>query len=197
MDKLSFLIAESSPIVAAGLSYCLRRLPGVQATASEVATLDDLRQSMATMTPSVVVVNPAFGGVFDPDKFRNEFPGDYKLIAIDLHHLQPTTRVLYDQTISIIDDIPTMASKVSDIFSHVPDELTSDEEQLSKREKEIVALVVKGMTNKEISEKLFISIHTVTTHRRNIARKLQIHSATGLTIYAIVNHLVDITDLNL
>ena len=69
--------------------------------------------------------------------------------------------------------------------------------QKSGRLPEIVTLVVKGMTNKEIADKLFLSVHTVITHRRNIARKLEIHSPTGLTIYAIVNHLVDITSVNL
>lgn len=53
------------------------------------------------------------------------------------------------------------------------------------------------MTNKEIADNLFISVHTVITHRRNIARKLEIHSATGLTIYAIVNHIVDISEIKL
>lgn len=57
--------------------------------------------------------------------------------------------------------------------------------------------VVQGMTNKEIAEHLFISINTVITHRRNIARKLQIHSPAGLTIYAIVNHWVDISSVKL
>lgn len=66
---------------------------------------------------------------------------------------------------------------------------------LSDREKEIITGVVKGMTNKEIADSLFISIHTVTTHRRNIARKLDIHSPAGLTIYAIVNKLVDISQI--
>lgn len=53
------------------------------------------------------------------------------------------------------------------------------------------------MSNKEIADKLFLSIHTVTTHRRNITAKLQIHSPAGLTIYAIMNNLVDISDINL
>lgn len=55
--------------------------------------------------------------------------------------------------------------------------------------------MVKGMTNKAIADKLFLSIHTVITHRRNIARKLQIHSSAGLTIYAIVNKLVELQDI--
>jgi regulator of cell morphogenesis and NO signaling len=66
-------------------------------------------------------------------------------------------------------------------------------ESLSEREKDVIIGVVQGLQNKEIADRLFISINTVITHRRNIARKLQIHSPAGLTIYAIVNGLVDIS----
>lgn len=68
-------------------------------------------------------------------------------------------------------------------------------EALSAREREIVVCVVKGMTNKQIADALCISAHTVITHRRNIASKLQIHSAAGLTIYAIVNKLVELSEI--
>ena len=68
-------------------------------------------------------------------------------------------------------------------------------EPLSTREKEIIVCVVKGMTNKQIADTLCISAHTVITHRRNIAAKLQIHSAAGLTIYAIVNKLVELSEI--
>lgn len=74
---------------------------------------------------------------------------------------------------------------------------SNEQEILSAREKEIIACVVKGMTNKETAESLFLSVHTVITHRRNIARKLQIHSPAGLTIYAIVNKLVELSDIKL
>ena len=73
--------------------------------------------------------------------------------------------------------------------------MQSTEEELSKREREIVICVAKGMTNKEIADQLCISIHTVLTHRKNVARKLQIHSAAGITIYAIVNKLVELKDI--
>jgi len=63
---------------------------------------------------------------------------------------------------------------------------------LSDREKEVIVSLVQGMSNKEIAAHLGISANTVITHRRNIARKLQIHSPAGLTIYAIVEGLVDI-----
>ena len=67
--------------------------------------------------------------------------------------------------------------------------------QLSDREKEVIVALVQGMSNKEIASHLHISLNTVLTHRRNIAAKLQIHSPAGLTIYAIVNKLVDINRL--
>ena len=70
-------------------------------------------------------------------------------------------------------------------------------EQLSQREKEIVACVAKGLTSKEIADKLCLSVHTVTTHRRNITNKLQIHTPAGLTIYAIANHLVSLDEIKL
>lgn len=66
---------------------------------------------------------------------------------------------------------------------------------LSEREKDIVAEVAKGLTNKEIADKLNLSIHTVTTHRKNISRKTGINSISGITVYAIINKLVDLNDL--
>lgn len=68
-------------------------------------------------------------------------------------------------------------------------------EPLSDREKEVLVEFVKGLSNKEIADSLNISTNTVITHRKNISRKLNIHSAAGLTIYAIVNNLVDINKL--
>ena len=83
------------------------------------------------------------------------------------------------------------------VVEEVPEKevIKTAQDDLSQREKEIICCVVKGMSNKEIAENLFISIHTVITHRRNIARKLQIHSPTLLTVYAIVNKLVDISEV--
>ncbi|MGM9805520.1 MAG: LuxR C-terminal-related transcriptional regulator [Candidatus Aphodosoma sp.] len=70
-------------------------------------------------------------------------------------------------------------------------------ETLSNREKEIIACFAKGMINKEIADHLCLSVHTVTTYRRNIAAKLQIHSPAGLVIYAILNNIIDIKDVKI
>lgn len=78
-----------------------------------------------------------------------------------------------------------------------PEADTSPANALSDREKEVIICVVKGMSNKEIAEHLYISVNTVMTHRRNISRKLQIHSAAGLTIYAIVHRLINLDEVKL
>jgi len=70
-------------------------------------------------------------------------------------------------------------------------------DDLSEREKDVIRLVAKGFSNKEIAEQMFIAVNTVMTHRRNISRKLEIHSPAGLTIYAIVNGLIKLEDVSL
>lgn len=67
---------------------------------------------------------------------------------------------------------------------------------LSEREKDVLAQVALGFTNKEIADKLFISIHTVISHRKNITEKLGIKSISGLTVYAILNKLIDTENID-
>ncbi len=69
------------------------------------------------------------------------------------------------------------------------------EEQLSKREIEVLKLLVRGYTAKEIASKLFISTHTVVTHRKNISKKLNIKSTSAMAIYAVTAKLVNIDDV--
>ena len=86
-------------------------------------------------------------------------------------------------------------SDVSVKISNMINQSQDNSDALSDREKDVIVSLVQGMTNKEIADHLCISTNTVITHRRNIARKLQIHSPAGLTIYAIVNNLVDISSV--
>lgn len=67
--------------------------------------------------------------------------------------------------------------------------------QLTSREIDVLVCVAKGLSSKEIAEHLCVSVHTVIKHRANIATKLQIHTTAGLTIYAIVNKLIDLHDI--
>ncbi len=88
-------------------------------------------------------------------------------------------------------------SKTADTDDDESDSSTDAEKlnSLSEREKEIVCLIAKGLTNKEIANQLYLSVHTVATHRRNICGKLRIHSPAGLTIFAIMNGLLPIADI--
>ena len=93
----------------------------------------------------------------------------------------PAIRILEQK---VKDD--DVSARISSMISNA-----DSKESISEREKEIIVCLVQGMSNKEIAAKLFISVNTVNTHRRNIVRKLQIHSLAGLTIYAIANNLID------
>jgi DNA-binding CsgD family transcriptional regulator len=89
---------------------------------------------------------------------------------------------IYNTTDSISKKINYYVSKASDVKSDT---------QLSAREIEVLTMVAKGCSNKQIAGQLFISIHTVITHRKNITFKLGIKSISGLTLYAALNNLVD------
>lgn len=91
-------------------------------------------------------------------------------------------------------------SKQNDVSAKISNMINRNQDGtdvLGEREKDVIIALVQGMSNKEIADHLCIAVNTVITHRRNIARKLQIHSPAGLTIYAIVNNLVDISSVKL
>lgn len=109
----------------------------------------------------------------------------------DLHNHNRVENLLFIPAVTQLEkEVSRNSSSYREAVA-VPEE----EDGLSKREREIVTLVARGLANKEIAENLCLSIHTVLTHRKNIARKLQIHSPAGLTIYAIVNKLVTLDEI--
>ena len=137
-----------------------------------------------------------------------------KYLPSDMRHNNQLTATLYNLYINeewllnhaMVEDylfIPAISYlerkfKQNDVSVKISKMISQENsEQLSKREKDVVICIVQGMSNKEVADHLFISVNTVITHRRNIARKLQIHSPAGLTIYAIVNNLVDISSVKL
>ncbi|HJA86538.1 MAG TPA: response regulator transcription factor [Candidatus Bacteroides avicola] len=196
---LKIVIAESSVIIRSGLAVVLRRLPNLSVQPVEIATPESLTHYMQMHTPDIVIANPNFGGWFDLTTFKaaHEKSG-IRYMALISSVTDPNMLKAYDGHFSICDDLDTIAAQINQILhTEEPEEENGEQDVLSQREKEIVTCVVKGMTNKAIADKLFLSIHTIITHRRNIARKLQIHSPAGLTIYAIVNKLVALEDIKL
>lgn len=194
-ETIRIAVAESSVIIRSGLTLALKRLPNLKIQPIEILSVDALNDCLRTQYPDILVVNPTFGDYFDVARFKEETAGKgIRVVALVSSFIDASLLSKYDEAISIFDDMEILSGKITRLQNIVEEE-EEGQESLSQREKEIVICVVKGMTNKEIAEKLYLSIHTVITHRRNISRKLQIHSAAGLTIYAIVNKLVELSDV--
>jgi DNA-binding CsgD family transcriptional regulator len=114
-------------------------------------------------------------------------------VAMLYSYIPPELLLEFDATIGIDDAPTTIIEKLRDAVATAAKRLDCqniDKQELTKREKEILAYVVKGLTNKEIGEKLCISIHTVISHRKNIVHKTGIKTVSGLLMYALFNDIV-------
>src|SRR3569832_2555680 len=85
---------------------------------------------------------------------------------------------------------PSIASKVLKMFKNAPKEKASEEFNLTEREKEVLKLLVEGMSYKMIAEQCFISIETVSGHVKNIYKKLLVHSNSEAVAKAIKGNIV-------
>ncbi|MDR1653324.1 MAG: response regulator transcription factor [Prevotellaceae bacterium] len=192
-ETLKILIADPSDIVRAGITGILRRIVRKGVTFFEAATPEDLEKLLKNYNPDILIANPTYWGkavVVNANSVR------VKKIALIYAPVADEVLGDFDDRISIFDNYRTVISKIEQLLVTKSDSDASTlSEPISAREKEIITLVAKGLTNKEIADKLFLSLHTVITHRRNVARKLEVRSAAGLTVYAIVNKLISIEEI--
>lgn len=196
-EIIHIAVADTSIIVRSGLVAVLKRLPDLNIQTIEVTSKEGLQHCMDAHRPYLLIVSPQFEGWFDLEGFKQAYgPHELKIVALVSVVMDANQLKDYDEQINLFDDVEKLTRKISSLMN-VDEEDENEQDALSQREKEIIGCVVRGMTNKEIAEKLFISVHTVITHRRNITRKLQIHSAAGLTIYAIVNKLVELGEVKM
>lgn len=194
--KANLLIALSDRRTQETLADLIDREKGAEVTVHTLRDPFTLLQTVKSLRPDIVIVSC---NVCSPPMIET-----VRTIA-DL----PKARfVLYCDTIT--DELLAerceghLSAEESDkeVIDLITSLLTADEREevqgeLTPRERDIIIGVVKGMTNKEIADELFISPNTVTTHRRNIVKKLDIHSASGLTVYAIMNKLVSLQDIEI
>lgn len=208
-ETIHIAVAESSVIIRNGISATLERISSIKAHIVEVASMEGLYDCMDAHSPDLLVVNPMFCGKFSLEQMKRLWPS-VKYVALATSYIDSTLLAEYDGILSVYDSIDSIEKLFLSLSmaGEELDETLSDDGQkegliqgdeqpdvLSQREKEIVVCVVRGLTNKEIADELFLSVHTVITHRRNISRKLQIHSVAGLTIYAIANKLIGLEEL--
>lgn len=194
--KANLLIALSDRRTQETLTDLIDREKGAEVTVHTLRDPFTLLQTVKSLRPDIVIVSC---NVCSPPMIET-----VRTIA-DL----PKARfILYCETIT--DELLAerceghLSAEESDkeVIDLITSLLTADEREevpgeLTPRERDIIIGVVKGMTNKEIADELFISPNTVTTHRRNIVKKLDIHSASGLTVYAIMNKLVSLQDIEI
>ena len=188
-------VAEPSAILRSGIIALLRGVDTFHAEVFEAADTERLGDTLKWQQPDILLINPAIAGVSGPGQLRKEAANaDLLCIALQFTMYDGALLKGYDETIGLYDSVEQIREKLTKLVRQPVAEKAA--ESLSQREKEVVVEVIRGLTNKQIADKLCLSAHTVITHRRNIAAKLGIHSTAGLTIYAIVNKLVELDDLN-
>ena len=142
----------------------------------------------------IVIINPNY-----ILQFKNEFQSAKKMfptikwLGLIYHYFDKELLNCLDSVIQITDsqnDIYSIISNLTEMENESAESLQT--EHLSIREKEVLVQLVNGLSNKEIADKLNISIHTVITHRKNITQKTGIKSQSGLTIYAISNKIINL-----
>ena len=197
-SRKTVILVIPSDIVARGLE-------GILVDSGEFVVEDILkdlsRQAEARLKlidPDLVIIDPS---VLD---FKSRKDGRSRLadicdsivVAISGPGLTEEAIRQYDGSVSLYDNREDVLRKIrSSMESTQSEPMVSDGGELSSREKEILVCVAKGMLNKEIADKLNLSIYTVITHRKNITRKTGIKTVAGLTVYALLNGLIDMSSV--
>lgn len=191
------LIIEPSVIIAEGLRHVVENFAGY----TVIAVLQDLASGAETVLDDydadVVIADPA---VFDlqaraggRDLIRGGL--NVPVIALVTSAVDAGLAAGYDGVIYLTDKPDEIEQKLSATMRADASDSKGDGEELSAREKEILVCVAKGMLNKEIADHFNISIYTVITHRKNITRKTGIKTVAGLTVYALLNNLIDMNSM--
>ena len=184
---------EESDIIASGIKKIAEGIKlNVVAHIRNVAQLTDkIRQTDA----QILIIDLSVLG-----QFRNDFMQSLNREFVELETvvfanscIDRKTLSQYENAFTINDSQEEIEELLERVAHNNKNKASSD--TLSKREKDILIAVAKGMMNKEISEELNISIHTVITHRKNITKKTGIHSVSGFTVYALLNNLIDESDV--
>jgi two-component system, NarL family, response regulator NreC len=191
----TLIIAEQSEIIRKGLIQIAESF-GYFDKIREVACASGLDDQLARYCPDVLLLNPSFIPKGLPEILPETCNGKMKLGAIVYSLFDDELISQFDELIMINDTRNKIQKKISNLINKAADpKAQKSENTLSSRELDVLKLLVKGMSNKEISDKLFISTHTVISHRKNITHKLNIKSVAGLTVYAILNDIISIDDV--
>lgn len=191
------LIIEPSVIVAEGFRHIVDNLAEYTVTGILQDLGEDMETTLDDYDADLLVVDPA---IFDTrtrsdgkDLIKNWI--NVPVIALITNAMDASLISAYDGAIYLTDKSDEIEQKLSATMRSNPSDQRGDGEELSAREKEILVCVAKGLLNKEIADHFNISIYTVITHRKNITRKTGIKTVAGLTVYALLNNLIDMNTM--
>jgi len=188
------IICEASEIIAIGLAEIIDGM----AQFDVVARLDSpehLSEKITATDANLLVIDPMLLGFHSKD-FLSQLGKDHPsviVVALVSSYLDHSMLTPFSGVIEINDTKSKVISKMNEFAQS--EATKNDDVELSKRETDVLVAVAKGMMNKEIADQMNISIHTVISHRKNITRKTGIKSVSGLTVYALLNNLIDEKDL--
>ena len=191
-DKRPVVLIVPSDIVARGLGSILEEGEfRVRENLYDFSRASEAR--LRILDPDVVIVDPVVFDFKSRREGRNILADTCDAIVIALDGPSVTEDVLrqYDGSVSLYDSQPEILRRLRLALDSRQPESASEGNELSAREKEILVCVATGMLNKEIADKFNLSIYTVITHRKNITRKTGIKTVAGLTVYALLNNLID------
>jgi len=192
--KYRVIIIEPSVIVQKGLeniianSGCEFEVAGVFSDFSHYSLFSN------AIGPDIFLVNPSLIAFNKKESIRNILPESVNLpvAAILYMHISGECIRQFSGYVDIYDNTAKITEKLRMmILKNNSSETVPESYDLSEREREILISVTSGNTNKEIASIFGISVHTVMSHRKNIIRKTGIKSVSGLTVYALLNGLID------
>ncbi len=189
MDKnrINIFIIEPSHIIFEGISNVLMKFKK-DFYLYRFNDLEELKQSGSKENFNIAIINPSAiqNRLNDFIKLKSSCPGVLWLALV--------YSFFDDELLQKFDDTLSVNASPDQIFNKIGQNNTASDkvqqEDLSDREIEVLIQMVKGLANKEIADKLNISIHTVISHRKNITEKTGIKSLSGLTIYAITKKII-------
>lgn len=189
------IICEASEIIANGLAEIIDSM----AQFDVVARLDNpehVSEKLVAADANILILNPTLLGFQNKD-FLKQLEKEHAhliIVALVTSYLDHAMLTPYHGMIEINDTRAKIISKMNELAQSETTK-KADDVELSKREIDVLVAVAKGMMNKEIADQMNISIHTVISHRKNITRKTGIKSVSGLTVYALLNNLIDEKEL--
>ena len=187
------LLIMPSKVIARGIEAVLSELGEfrVEGILSDLSHASEAR--LRNMDADVILIDPVLADYTSRMNVRSRISEYSSAAVVALKSVPMDEEQLkqYDGAVGLYDDPVAIVRKLRESLSSREESPESEGYDLSAREKDILVCVAKGMLNKEIADHYNISIHTVITHRKNITRKTGIKTVAGLTVYALLNNLID------